>query len=53
MRSHAAARVAGVRVRVVIEVDIGMQRAGVASPEACAALSRERSPDNRAWLSQA
>ena len=40
MRSRAAARVAGVRVRVVIEVDIGMQRAGVASPEACAALAR-------------
>lgn len=36
----AAARRAGLRLRVVIEVDIGMQRAGVASVDACAALAR-------------
>jgi D-serine deaminase-like pyridoxal phosphate-dependent protein len=36
----AAARDAGVTLRLVIEVDIGMQRAGVASAEACVALAR-------------
>jgi len=36
----AAARRAGVDVRVVIEVDIGMQRAGVASAEECLALAQ-------------
>jgi D-serine deaminase-like pyridoxal phosphate-dependent protein len=36
----AAARGAGVTVRLVIEVDIGMQRAGVESGAACVALAR-------------
>ena len=36
----AAARHAGVILRLVIEVDIGMQRAGVAPGEPCVALAR-------------
>src|SRR3954469_2928215 len=35
-----AARAAGVTVRVVIEVDMGMKRAGVAPGEACVALAQ-------------
>jgi len=36
----AAARAAGVTVRLVIEVDMGMKRAGVAPGEACVDLAR-------------
>ena len=36
----AAARAAGVTVRVVIEVDMGMRRAGIAPGEACVALAK-------------
>src|SRR5262245_40958063 len=35
-----AARAAGVTIRLVIEVDMGMKRAGVAPGEVCAALAR-------------
>src|ERR1044072_4685981 len=35
-----AARAAGVTVRLVIEVDMGMKRAGVAPGEACVALAK-------------
>jgi D-serine deaminase-like pyridoxal phosphate-dependent protein len=36
----AAARRRGVKLRAVIETDIGIRRAGVTSPEACLALAR-------------
>ena len=36
----AAARRGGVELRLVIETDIGIRRAGVAAPEACLALAR-------------
>jgi D-serine deaminase-like pyridoxal phosphate-dependent protein len=36
----AAARAAGVTIRIVIEVDMGMRRAGVAPGEACVALAQ-------------
>ena len=35
-----AARAAGVTIRLVIEVDMGMKRAGVAPGEACVALAQ-------------